>query len=1002
MSAARFVTVWTATTIASFGAILWASGGHVFAPRLEFSTPLVLSPSKPEAFVHGSGKEVTGFSPSGPFSLQQFVDEKVRGPRALLAYVFRSPEASAELAEDERGPLRRLLLREPLLELHALRKDESGQAIDSYLQVRITAAQGVLEVRNLNLAALDPTFPLKLGNARIELDRQGDGVFEMTLTAAEVACTVDTTDTTESALPLREVHAVGADGEPVLCVFGNDLEVRSKDWRWTPERDPQAPTHFVFGEELVAKMTSRRQRIDSATESRSILVSPRGGSLNVEPPHLDAERRAWRRARFDMEHEFRIDQTLLRTDRAPQSSWIEGADAWLDLLIASEGEQENAAPREAEASESGDMKANARLVAARVERDLRAGGGFGELRSRAATFGFAQDEENRVRSAECEGPVSFRPPQSSDWVAKLFGEEGAGAIEGELELRCAAGATLKRPDDLEPARDGHEIELREQVVLGVIGGPEVLRAGRWLRTRFEEPPAAILAQRPASSESAPKLEPRWMEADGAVRLDHQGQIADGGHLRVDFEGWGEEAKRHLVLTEAPKVRVQMDPERPPLDLSCSGPLELSLGPQGLERAELSGDVRADPITPDPKQLHLRCAHLVVAGVGEKELSFTATGAVQYDEGDRHVSCARLEREPSGRISVVGVPAVVEILHDNEPVKLRALWIGYDEAQGTFYALGLAQRVELEPPASMARFDVTGSSRKEERKGEKSGEQKEASAPRERKDGAAASSAEAQATPEPPAEPVRIAAQIFAAQLNDERTHVMGVFRVRIEGAVDGRADWLWARKRSTARLTLGAFAARRIELAHDKPGESVRGTARRMVWGEKDQDLRLLGRPHVRWSGTSDKGFDIVPGAAEPAGSVQTYDLRARDSLMFTERLVELHGNASVTRVDGRPFAIGGEKVTLERNLADNKPRRLTLLRNATVRIPSDQPGAPLLFDVEAHRIDWDAQTKVLFIRSDHVQGGKRASFSFQGQPDSARYVEFDVERFVLRYVRRQ
>ncbi|MBK9386668.1 MAG: hypothetical protein IPN34_17785 [Planctomycetes bacterium] len=995
MSAARFVTVWTATTIASFSAILWASGGHVFAPRLEFTTPLVLSPSKPEAFVHGSGKEVTGFSPSGPFSLEQFVDEKVRGTRALLAYVFRSPEASAELAEDARGPLRRLLLREPLLELHALRKDASGQAIGSYLQVRITAAQGALEVRNLNLAALDPTFPLKLGNARIELDRQGDGVFEMTLTAAEVACTIDTTDTTESALPLREVHAVGADGEPVLCVFGNDLEVRSKDWRWTPERDPLAPTNFVFGAELVAKMTSRRQRIDSATESRSILSSPRGGALRVEPPHLDAERRGWRRARFDMEHEFRIDQTLLRTDRAPQSSWIEGADAWLDLLIASEGEQENAAPREAEAPESDDMKGNARLVAARVERDLRAGGGFGELRARAATFEFAQDEENRVRASECEGPVSFRPPQSSDWIAKLFGEEGAGAIEGELELRCAGGATLKRPDDLEPTRDGHEIELRENVVLGVIGGPEVLRAGRWLRTRFEEPPAAILAQREASAQDAPKLEPRWMEADGAVRLDHQGQIADGGHLRVDFEGWGEEAKRHLVLTEAPKVRVQMDPERAPLDLSCSGPLELSLGPQGLERAKLSENVRVEPITPDPAQLHLRCAHLDVAGVGEKELSFTARGNVQYDEGDRHVTCDRLERAPTGRISVVGVPAEVAIVHNGEPVKLRALWIGYDEAQGSFYALGLARRVELEPPASLARFDVTGSSRGDAKK--------EPSAKGEKKNADPAVAPEAPPTSEPPAEPVRIAAQIFAAKLQEERTQVMGVFRVRVEGAVEAHADWLWARKTQTARLTLGAFAARRIELARDVPGEQVRGTARRMVWGEKDQDLRLLGRPHVRWSGTSDKGFDIVPGTAEPAGSVQTYDLRARDSMMFTERLVELHGQASVTRVDGRPFAIGGEKVTLERNLADNKPRRLTLLRNATVRIPSDQPGDPLLFDVEAHRIDWDAKTKVLFIRSDHLQGGgKRASFSFQGQPDSARYVEFDVERFVLREVRRQ
>ncbi|MBL8899705.1 MAG: hypothetical protein JNM84_18885 [Planctomycetes bacterium] len=994
MSAARFFTVWTATTIASFGAILWASGGHVLAPRVEFSTPLVLSPSQPDTFVHGSGKELTSFSPSGPFFLEQFVDEKVRGTRALLTYRFRSPEARTENAEDALGPLRRLLLREPLLELYALRKDENGIATDSYLQVRITAADGALELRSTNLAALDPSFPLRLRRAHIELDRQGDGVFEMQLDAVEMACIVDTTDTSESALPLREAHATGAAGEPVLCTFGNDLEVRSKDWRWIPEQDPAAPSDFVFGEELVAKMLSVRRRIDSATEARSILVSPRGGTLRVEPPHLDAEKRAWRRARFDMEHEFRIDQTLLRTDRPAQSSWIEGADAWLDLLIASEGEAKNAAPRDAAEDSSGNVKANARLVAARVERDLRAGGGFGELRSRAATFEFAQDEENRVRAAECEGPVSFRPPQSSDWIAKLFGEEGAGAIEGELELRCVGGATLKRPDDLELTRAGHEIELREDVVLGVIGGPEVLRAGRWLRTRFEEPPAAILAQRATNTEDAPKLEPRWMEADGAVRLDHQGQIADGGHLRVDFEGWGEEAKRHLVLTEAPKVRVQMDEERPPLDLSCSGPLELSLGKNGLERAELSGEVRVEPITPDPAQLHLRCAHLDVAGVGEKELSFVARGAVQYDEGDRHVTCDRLERAPSGRISVVGVPADVRIVHKGEPVKLRALWIGYDEAQGSFYALGLAQRVELEPPASLARFDVTGSSRGDAKK--------EPRAKGEKKKTEPAVAPEAPLEPEPPAEPVRIAAQIFAAKLSEERTQVMGVFRVRVAGAVDARADWLWARKTHTARFTLGAFAARRIELAHEVPGEKVRGTARRMVWGEKDEDLRLLGRPHVRWSGTSDKGFDIVPGAAEPAGTEQTYDLRARDSMMFTERLVELRSQASVTRVDGRPFALGGEKITLERNLADGEPRKLSMLNDATVRLPSDQPGAPLLFDVEAHRIDWDAKTKVLFIRGDRQRSGKRANFSFQGQPDSAWYVEFDVERFVLREVRRQ
>ena len=62
----------------------------------------------------------------------------------------------------------------------------------------------------------------------------------------------------------------------------------------------------------------------------------------------------------------------------------------------------------------------------------------------------------------------------------------------------------------------------------------------------------------------------------------------------------------------------------------------------------------------------------------------------------------------------------------------------------------------------------------------------------------------------------------------------------------------------------------------------------------------------------------------------------------------------------------------------------------------SDSP----LLEVQAPQIEWDAATKVLHIRGDR-RTGKRAQFSFQGQPDTAWYVEIDVERFVLKKVQR-
>jgi hypothetical protein len=58
----------------------------------------------------------------------------------------------------------------------------------------------------------------------------------------------------------------------------------------------------------------------------------------------------------------------------------------------------------------------------------------------------------------------------------------------------------------------------------------------------------------------------------------------------------------------------------------------------------------------------------------------------------------------------------------------------------------------------------------------------------------------------------------------------------------------------------------------------------------------------------------------------------------------------------------------------------------------------PALLEVHAGRIDWSATSHRLHIRRDSRPS---VDFSFRGQSDSANYVVFDLDRFVLLEVQR-
>lgn len=976
MNFRRLLLVWATVFSASLGAILAATGGRVFPPATVATRTEVAPTGEAPAFLLGKGEKQLGFTPEGAFALTQFVESEGIAPRTLRQLHLESPLWQVVPAVEGATGQRRSHLQAPLLEIYALRRDPNTDLVlGEWLQLRLRAEEGEVTVSGERIAKLDPQVPVLLREAIVEFDEDGDGHFESELRAPLLECELDVASVRrrqrggpgESAI--RRLVARGSDDSPesteeISCRFGTNLFARARSLVWTPEELQAFPSLFEFGPDFVAEIREELRRANDAPSlEMSWLRAPGGAVFKVALPEVVGEPRP---ARLVIEDDFELERE--RSDGAGEQERFElaGRDATIDLELL--GDLENSGrPGRSEARDG------ARLVRVRIREEVRAAGEFGDWTCPSADARFSRDERSRLVRMDCTGPVVLAPSESAEWIEDLLGpREG---LEGApLELTARGGATLVRPEGFDPERDAYELELRDTARFGTRGEVDLLRASRTLSARLEE----TIPTEGSAPASRSGLQPVWLEADGEVFFERQAQVGQAEHLHVDFVPGerGSEA-RAIHLEGTPSLRIRPRPEDPLLDLSCEGPLDLLLSAGELERAELDRKVVLRPVEPHAEAIELHCDHLVVqrAGTGEEELAFEARGSVHYEQAGRVVRCERMVRNAAGRIDILGVPAVIEILHEGEPVLLRALWIGYDPATGSFAALGLAQRVLLEPPTSLLEgtFDpasAAGGPKKDPPPGE------------------------GEVSDEPPP-PTHVRAFVVFARLGEVESRVVALGNVEIDGKLLAHADLLTAASQEDSRLRLGSLPGRRARVHFSEPGRRVDGSAHAIEWSEKHERLILRGQPRARWNGGVDSELKLVaPKTSDPSGKeLPFYRLRADRELVLEPEVIHLRGRALIRSESDSSLRIAARNIRLDRDRTTGKPRKLSLIEDADL-ISGDE------LQVVATRIDWDARRSELVVRGNRERN-RRAQFRLRGQEDQAWLLSLDLENLLILRIER-